>query len=132
MMNKKELTQDPFNLDDEHEVEYFEHLYYDMAHDRSEKIDTEDYEDDYESYWALKELKKNHFHLFFVFYSVVSFILGVFEYEQSGMVLNTYSLVFFTGSALLFAMSIFIYTAHMRHEDELLKYRSKRIKELIR
>lgn len=125
-MTKKELLQNPNLMNDEEQVQYFEHLCDEIEHDRRMKIDIDDYENDFQWFWALKTLKKNYFHFYFSFFATIAFALAYLEINSSPeYFLSLYSMILIIGSILLYSLSIIIYYAHLKHEKDLLEYRHK-------
>jgi len=126
MMTKNELLLNPNLMNDEAQVNYYEHLCDEIEHDKKIKIDIDDYENDFQWFWALKTLKKNYFHLYFSFFATLAFTMAYIEINSSkDYFLSLYSMVLIIGSVSLYSLAIIIYYAHLKHEKDLLEYRHK-------
>ncbi|EQC43671.1 hypothetical protein M900_1411 [Bacteriovorax sp. Seq25_V] len=113
-------------MNDEDQIQYYEHLCDEIEHDRKMHIDVDDYENDFQWFWALKTLKKNYFHIYFSFFATIALSMAYLEINSSpDYFLLLYSMVLIIGSILLYSLTIIIYYAHLKHEKELLEYRHK-------
>ena len=130
-MNLSDLDKNPELMTDEEEIEYFDELFYEISHDSNEQIDQDDYEEDFQRYWALKTLKRSHFHFFFVFFGFLVLILAQLEISNS---LGEYSIISFlliTGAIVLFSLSIIIHDGIFKHRNDLINYKKKKLMNMV-
>lgn len=126
-MTQEQLRQDPSLMDEEHELEFYENLYDDIIHDKEVIVDKKDYEEDIENYWALKKLRMDHFHLFYVFYGLLTFSLGFYDYNNMFQTLSVHNFLMMFGGVLLMIISVRIFAAELKHKGDYLRYRKKRL-----